>query len=135
MMEYIRGTEMTGRYKDLDSPLSSIRVKMSLSSLCTYILALIIIIPNSYFIGIPGKGNYGMKREFLSHTVGILPLYTCLRSSDGRILIKRKKVTPSLPHQGVCSGHSLFACSQCGDFRISKFYSVISPHSTLPLAV
>lgn len=72
-------------------------------------------------------------RENFSPMIGIHPLYTCLRSSDGRILIKRKKVSPFPPHQGCV--HPLFAHPQCGDFRISKFNSVISPHSTLPLAV
>ena len=35
MMEHIRGREMTCKYKDFDSPLSSVRVKMNLS--CVYI--------------------------------------------------------------------------------------------------
>ena len=44
-------------------------------------------------------------------------------------------MTPCPPHQGYVQGYPLFAPSPCGDFRISNFYSVISLHSTLPLAV
>lgn len=67
--------------------------------------------------------------------VEISPLYTCLRSHHGRILIKQKKVTPSLSYQEFVQGYPLFAPFQCRDFRISNFYSVISLHSTLPLAI
>lgn len=39
------------------------------------------------------------------------------------------------PYQGCVQGFPLFVVSECGDFGISKFYSVMSLHSLLPPAV